>query len=80
MHVFEAAAIIVAFFCIASIFDSFFKNRNKKPDQVLEKRLDKKLLEIEALQNRVEVLERIVTDRRFNLKREIDSLDDKEAS
>ena len=71
MDVFTMVAIIVVAACASSVAQSYFKNRAKRGaegDDDLRR-------EVENLQRRVEVLERIVTDDKHRLATEINNLD-----
>lgn len=64
--------LVVLVVMIAGVARSWIEQRSKgaSPDQELADTLAK----IEQLEERIRVLERIVTENRFDLKREIDSL------
>ena len=64
--------MIVGIVMCSKVLQTWLKQRDKKvePDQELEETLAK----IDTLEERITVLERIVTERRYDLKREIDSL------
>jgi len=72
MHVFEMVAIISVVAIIAGLMKEWLKRNQTPPVDLsgIESRLDK----LEALQERIEVLEAIVTDKGYDLKREIDNL------
>jgi hypothetical protein len=65
-------------FCIvtvalaANIIQTMIKQKKKQPDNNQE--LEETMAKIELLEERIRVLERIITENRFDLKREIDSL------
>lgn len=70
MQVFEFVIIIVALGILAGMFKSWLKHKEKhaKPDtSQSDARIDK-------LEARVQVLERIITDKAEKLKDDIDSL------
>ena len=72
MHVFEMIAIISVAGLLAGLAKQWME-RNQTPEVDLsdiESRLDK----LEVLQERVKVLEAIVTDKGYDLKSEIDNL------
>lgn len=56
----------------ANIVQTYLKHRKKEPEANAE--LEDTLAKIEALEERIQVLERIITENRFDLKKEIDSL------
>jgi hypothetical protein len=65
-------AIIVAIGCATAVLSDYFKARAAaaKPKE----NSDETLKEIAALEERIKVLERIVTENRFDLRKEIDRL------
>ena len=62
---------IVAIACVTGVLIEFFKSRaiSGKRDSS-----DDSLSQIDALEERIRVLERIITENRFDLKKEIDRL------
>ena len=65
-------ALIVAIVMCASVVKSYIHQRAKDPqsdDEIMDT-----LAKMEALEDRVRVLERIVTENRYDLKKDIDSL------
>ena len=74
MDVFTMVAIIVVVSCAAGVANQYFRSRAKtagKPDPVLQR-------EVQDLRKRVEVLEKIVTDEKYDLAKEINRLDGRE--
>lgn len=65
------AIVAIVFGCSYAMFEAYVKAKSKKVNTVNEDELKK---EIAALRNRLEVLEKIVTDEGYQLKKEIDSL------
>lgn len=63
---------IVAIVMIANIVQSYLKHRYKKPE--VDTELEETLAKIDVLEDRIQVLERIITEHRFDLKKEIDQL------
>ena len=63
---------IVAIVMCANIIQTWLKQRDQRPES--DEELQDTLAKIEQLEERIRVLERIVTENRFDLKREIDSL------
>lgn len=61
--------IIVVF---AGVARSYFKQRYRNPPA--DPALDEAAAKIDQLEERVRVLERIITENKYDLKREIDSL------
>jgi hypothetical protein len=56
----------------ANVAQTYIKQRKTKPEANEE--LEDTLAKIELLEERIQVLERIITENRFDLKKEIDSL------
>jgi hypothetical protein len=71
MNPFEMAFGIVLIVCLMKVITSFARRKPPEADRELEQRLRR----VENLEERVRVLEQIVTDRRYDLKRELDELD-----
>lgn len=70
MHIFEMVAIIVVFSLIAGVINNAIKvkaNASLALDSDTVKRIDQ-------MEERIEVLERVITDDRHSLKSEIDKL------
>ena len=65
--------IIVAIVMCANLIETWMKQKNKKPPEGEQELVDT-LAKIEQMEERIKVLERIVTENRFDLKKEIDSL------
>jgi len=64
--------LIVAMVMCTNIVQTYLKQRKKDPEANEE--LEDTLAKIEVLEERIQVLERIITESRFDLKKEIDSL------
>ena len=64
---------IIAIVFTASTFKTYIKARAAKPDEESSE-LKETLARIELLEERIRVLERIVTENRYDLKREINCL------
>ena len=74
MDVFTMVVIIVAIGCATGVITSYFETKKKQAKHT--PRPDDGLLdELDELRNRIEVLEKIVTDQRFQLSRELDDLE-----
>lgn len=63
---------IIAIVMFANVSRAYLKHRYKKPD--VDTELEESLEKIGVLEERVQVLERIITENRFDLKKEIDQL------
>lgn len=63
---------IVAIVMIANVVQAYLKHRYKKPE--VDTELEETLAKIDVLEERIQVLERIITEHRFDLKKEIDQL------
>ena len=66
------AFLIVTVVMISKVAQIWIETRNAKPEA--DEELESTLATIASLEERIQVLERIVTEDRFDLKREIDSL------
>ncbi len=76
IQVFEMVVLIVAISCAAGVLNNYLKNRGGgRQAKELEGRLDDRMRQIDALEKRVQVLEKIVTDRNYDLKRELHDLE-----
>ena len=64
--------ILVSIVMTANIIETWLKQKKKAPE--IDEDLDDTLAKIEQMEERIKVLERIVTENRFDLKKEIDSL------
>jgi hypothetical protein len=64
--------IIVAIAMFANIIQTWLKQKNRTPEKNQE--LEETLSKIDRLEERIQVLERIITENRFDLRNEIDSL------
>lgn len=64
--------IIVAIAMCANIIQTWLKQKNRTPEKNQE--LEETLSKIDQLEERIQVLERIITENRFDLRNEIDSL------
>ena len=63
---------IIAIVMCANVIQTYLKQRNKKPE--VDAELEETLAKIDVLEERIQVLERIITEHRFDLKKEIDQL------
>jgi len=64
--------LLVSVVMCARIVETWIKQRKAEPSKSDE--LEETLSKIDVLEERIRVLERIITENRFDLKREIDSL------
>jgi len=64
--------LIIAMVMCANIIQTYLKQRKKEPE--VSEELEETLAKIDLLEERIQVLERIITENRFDLKKEIDSL------
>ncbi len=64
--------LIVGMVMCANVVQTYIKQRKKEPEADGE--LEETLAKIDMLEERIEVLERIITENRFDLKKEIDAL------
>ena len=63
---------IVAIGCAAGVVSEYLKMRSRKEEGNAD--IDETLAHMEELEERVRVLERIVTEKKFDLGKEIDKL------
>jgi len=63
---------IVAVVMCANIIQTYLKQRDRQPE--VDEEVEATLARIDVLEERIQVLERIVTEHRFDLKKEIDQL------
>ena len=72
MDLWTMIVLVVAIGCGAGVAESYFKTqRAKRSQQPADEATNNDLAE---LRQRVEVLEKIVTDRKYQLQRELDQL------
>lgn len=64
--------LLVLIGCAASVIQTYLKQQKKAPED--SKELEETLAKIDVLEERIRVLERIITENRYDLKKEIDSL------
>ncbi len=64
--------LLVGIVMFAGVIRTYLIQRNKEPENNNE--LEETLAKIDLLEERIRVLERIITENRFDLKQEIDSL------
>lgn len=63
---------IIAIVMCANVIQTYLKQRRKRPE--VDTEIEETLAKIDVLEERIQVLERIVTEHRFDLKKEIDQL------
>lgn len=63
---------IVAIVMCANIIQTWLKRQKRTPEK--DQELEETLSKIDRLEERIQVLERIITENRFDLRNEIDSL------
>ena len=64
--------LLVGIVMFAGVIRTYLIQRNNEPQD--NKELEETLAKIDLLEERIRVLERIITENRFDLKKEIDSL------
>ncbi len=69
-HVFVLCIIAIVMF--AGVCLAFLTHRYNKPE--VDTELEETLAKVDVLEERIQVLERIITENRFDLKKEIDQL------
>ncbi len=75
MGVFEMVFAIVLVTVVAGVINNWVKSRNNVDRDELDSELATRLGQIEKLEKRMQVLERIVTDRQYDLKKELHDLE-----
>lgn len=67
--------MIVLIACVTGVAMHYITEKNKRPEKDDDAgALDETLAQLEAIEERVRVLERIITENKFDLKREIERL------
>ena len=64
--------MLVAIVSFANVATTWIKQKKKVPE--VDEELSETLAKIDLLEERIQVLERIITENRFDLRKEIDSL------
>ena len=72
MQVFEMVVIVVALYYIYKVITDLAKHKSEHNAAISG--LDERLNKVEDLEQRIQVLEKIVTDKNYDLKDKIDSL------
>lgn len=75
MGPFEMIVAIVAIACAAGVLRNWVENRNKVSTTELDERMGERVQRLEDMERRLQVLEKIVTDRRYDLKAELHELE-----
>ena len=66
---------LVVLVCLCfQLAQTYLEHRNKNKKTPIDEELEETLEKIDKLEDRIRVLERIITESRFDLKKEIDSL------
>ncbi len=67
--------MIVLIACVTGVAMHYITEKNKRPEKDEDSgALDETLAQLEAIEERVRVLERIITENKFDLNREIERL------
>lgn len=64
--------LIIAIVMASQVAKAYIKQRGKKPE--VDPELEETLAKIDVLEERIQVLERIITESKYDLKKEIDNL------
>ncbi|MBT8137357.1 MAG: hypothetical protein KJO54_10130 [Gammaproteobacteria bacterium] len=75
MDVFTMVVAIVAVSCGAGVINTWLKTNRKVDRSELNARLEARLGDFRKLEQRIAVLERIVTDKHYDLKKELHELE-----
>jgi hypothetical protein len=73
MNVFEFVLILLVIVFVYRVVDTYIKSRSDREKTSEDTDMDTRL---QAMEDRVRVLERIVTDDRYDLKRKFEALED----
>ena len=66
--------LVVLIACITGVVMHYISEKNKAADGADREVVDDVLAQLDAIEERVRVLERIITENKFDLKREIEKL------
>ncbi len=66
--------MIVLIACVTGVLMHYISEKNKSAESVDKSLADDVLAQLDAIEERVRVLERIITENKFDLKREIERL------
>ena len=72
IEIFEMIVIIVVVYYVYKLVTDLAKHKSQNKEAMTE--LDSRVTKIEELEERIEVLEKIVTDKNYDLKDQIDKL------
>ena len=72
IEIFEMIVIIVVVYYVYKLVTDLAKHKSQNREAMSE--LDSRVTKIEELEERIEVLEKIVTDKNYDLKDQIDKL------
>ena len=72
IEIFEMIVIIVVVYYVYKLVTDLAKHKSQNKEAMSE--LDSRVTKIEELEQRIEVLEKIVTDKNYDLKDQIDKL------
>lgn len=72
MNVFTFIFLVVTMSLLAGVVQTYLKQRSVKSESADD--VEQTLAKIDVLEERIQVLERIITESRFDLKRQIDGL------
>lgn len=74
MNVFSFVIALVTVVLCARLIQVYIETRNNRSRPAEDVDVEQTIAKIEALEERVRVLERIITEHRFDLKKQIDNL------
>jgi len=72
MDVFTMVVVIVVVTTVAGVFNNYLKNKDKAESKLADTALSE---ELDELRQRIEVLESIVTDQKYQLHRDLTELE-----
>jgi hypothetical protein len=66
--------LVVLIACLTGVAMHYISEKNKAAENASDEGADDLLAQLDAIEERVRVLERIITENKFDLKREIEGL------
>lgn len=75
MGTMEMIVAVVAVSCLAGVLNNWLKTRNKVDRDEIDRLMGARRDQVQKLEERMQVLEKIVTDRQYDLKKEFHDLE-----
>lgn len=76
MGVFEMVVLVTTIGCATGVATEYLKTQRKRADATNQDDLEDALDRIDEMEERIRVLERVVTDDKYSLSQQIDNLKD----